>query len=366
MRRLQVSNVRNLSRITLSEFKRINIFFGPNGSGKTSLLEAVHLLLTGKSFRQAQLRPLLTAGQEQSIIFAELESTDRIKTTVGMSRQRDGSKPVIKCNGESVSSISELVKIAPIQVLSADSFHLLTGGPAFRRQFLDWGLFHVEPNFYPIWKLAQRALKQRNGLIRRGKIARDQLQLWTREYARYGEQIDDMRRAYLEQLMPVWREIICAFSLSIADQLEITYSRGWQKNQELEEALLQGMDSDLQQGHTRFGPHRADLRVFAGAHLAGETLSRGQLKTLVVCFHLAQAQLLQARAEKRSIFLIDDLAAELDEIHLGQLCAVLEFLEVQVLTTSIRKNELTDYWSQRDEVQMFHVEQGQITVTAAI
>jgi DNA replication and repair protein RecF len=364
IRRLQVSNVRNLSRIALSEFKRINIFFGLNGGGKTSLLESVHLLLTGKSFRQTQLRPLLTEGQDQSIIFAELESIDWMKTTLGMSRQRDGSKPAIKCNGENVSSVSELVKIAPIQVLSADSLHLLTGGPAFRRQFLDWGLFHVEPSFYPIWKLAQRALKQRNGLIRHGKIARDQLLLWTREYARYGEQIDTLRQAYLEHLLPACRETINTFSLSIADRLEITYSRGWQKNQALEEALMQGIDSDLQQGHTRLGPHRADLRIVAGAHLAGETLSRGQLKALVACFHLAQAQLLQAKTAKKSIFLVDDLAAELDEAHLGRFCAALERLEVQVLTTSIKKNELMDYWSQRNEVQMFHVEQGQVTAAS--
>lgn len=361
IQRLQVSHVRNLSRISLPQLKPINIFFGANGSGKTSLLEAAHLLLMGRSFRQGQLRPLLQEEQPQCVVFAELSSGEGNSQSLGISRQRDGSKPQIKLNGNALGSLSELVQIAPVQVLSADSFEMLTGGPSNRRQFLDWGLFHVEPNFFPAWRLAQRALKQRNSLIRHGKIDRDQLLLWSREYARYGEQIDQMRQAYLERLLPAVRSVMAELAPAISDRLDMTYSRGWAKDVSLEAALSNAIELDIQQGHTRQGPHRADLRVYAGPNLAGETLSRGQLKALVAGFHLAQAELLRTLIGRKSIFLIDDLAAELDREHRQRFCRQLERLDLQVLATSIEKTELMDCWRQADRIQMFHVEQGQIT-----
>jgi DNA replication and repair protein RecF len=357
IQRLQVTNVRNLSRVTLP-LQTINVFYGANGSGKTSLLEAVHLLFMGRSFRQTQLRPLLQDGEDQTVVYAELISPQSSRITLGLSRQRDGSKPSIKLNGETLNLLSELVQIAPVQVLSGDSFEMLTGGPAHRRRFLDWGLFHVEPQFYPAWRLAQRALKQRNSLIRHGKIDREQLLLWTREYARYGEQVDLMRQSYIEDLLPLCRSIARSVLPQLEGDIEAAYVRGWTKEQNLAVVLEQGLEGDLQQGYTRSGPHRADLRITAGQYAAADVLSRGQLKMLVSSLYLAQAEMLALKAGKRSIFLVDDLASELDDAHRRRLCGELERLEVQVLATSIRLSELLDCWTQPGQIQVFHVEHG--------
>ncbi len=184
IQRLQVSHVRNLSRLSLPHLKPINVFSGVNGSGKTSLLEAIHLLIMGKSFRHALVRPVLQENAADCTVFAELSAggstagSSPSRVTLGATRHRDGSKPVVKLNGNPAAALAELVELVPLQVLSADSFDMLTGGPSFRREFLDRGLFHVEPKFYPAWRLAQRALKQRNSLIRHGKIPLDQLALW--------------------------------------------------------------------------------------------------------------------------------------------------------------------------------------------
>jgi DNA replication and repair protein RecF len=361
IQRLQVTQVRNLSRVSLSQLNTINIFCGANGSGKTSLLESIHLLIMGKSFRHALVRPVLQEGAMGCTVFAELLNGGSSRTTLGATRYRDGSRPVLKINGNAIASIAELVELVPLQVLSADSFEMVTGGPSYRREFLDRGLFHVEPKFYSTWRLAQRALKQRNSLIRHGKIQPDQLLLWSREYARYGELIDGMRRDYIEELLPRCRAMINSLSPAALVDIEVTYTRGWPKDQSLESVLIEGAERDMQQGFTRQGPHRADLRIAVPAGSAAETLSRGQLKVLVAAFHLAQAELLQARTAKRSIFLIDDLAAELDRAHRQRLCAEIERLGLQTFATSVERGDLLGCWSDADRLQMFHVERGQIT-----
>jgi DNA replication and repair protein RecF len=359
IQRLQVQNVRNLSRVNLDALKPINVFYGTNGSGKTSLLEAVHLLLMGRTFRHAQFKPLLSEGQDECVVFAELLAEDSRKMALGLSRRQEG-KPTIKLDAGRLETLAELAQIAPIQVLNSDTFEMLTGGPSRRREYLDWGLFHVEPRFFPVWRLAQRALKQRNSLIRHGKIVRDQLELWSREYARYGEQLDLLREDYFAELLPRCRRILMDLSPVVAERIEVTYFRGWAKGRELEPLLLEGIDRDLQQGFTRTGPHRADLRVMAGNSAAAEILSRGQLKVAVAGFYLAQAELLRDRADKHSIFLIDDLAAELDDYHRRQLCAQLQRLELQVLATCIGRDELVDCWHKPEQLAMFHVEHGKI------
>jgi DNA replication and repair protein RecF len=362
IQRLQVQNIRNLSRVSLAALNSINIFFGANGSGKTSLLEAVHLLLVGRSFRHSQFKPLLTEGQSQCVVFGELVSgAPGRKIAIGLQRERDG-KPLIKLDGERLAALAELVRVAPVQVLNSDSFELLTGGPSQRREYLDWGLFHVEPQFFPAWQQAQRALKQRNSLIRHDKIDRPQLLLWSREYARYGEQLDTFRSDYLATLQPLFERVLNTLNPDLSAPLSLSYSRGWGREHTLEALLVEGIDKDLQQGFTRFGPHRADLKVQLSAGAAAEILSRGQLKLVVASLRLAQAELLQQMTDRKCIFLIDDLPAELDRDHRRKLCRALEQLGLQVFMTCIELEDLKDCWEYPNKLDMFHVEHGSITL----
>jgi DNA replication and repair protein RecF len=357
IRRLQVNNVRNLGRVSLDSFKSINIFFGTNGSGKTSLLEAIHFLLMGRSFRQSQFKPLLKEGEEESIVFGDLVDEHARSMSLGVSRRREG-KPTIRLDAVKLQTLAELIQVAPVQVLNNDTFEMLVGGPSYRREFLDWGLFHVEPRFFPLWRLAQRALKQRNSLIRHGKIDRPQLELWSREYSRYGEELDALRVEYFSRLLPRCQSMLSDLSPAVAKSLEVAYYRGWARDQSLEALLVDGMDRDVQQGFTRSGPHRADLRVTVGANAAADVLSRGQLKIVVAGFYLAQAQLVKERTNKKSIFLVDDLAAELDKQHRRHFCAQLEQMGQQVFLTCIDRSDLVECWQGSEDPALFHVEQG--------
>lgn len=358
IRRLQVQNVRNLEQVALASLQPVNVVYGANGSGKTSLLEAVHLLLVGRPFRGTQLRPVIREGSDQCVVFTELVDGETCHS-LGVRRTKS-DKPLIKYDGERLKSLAELVRLAPLQVLNGDAFTLLTGGPGERREFMDWGLFHVEQEFYPTWQRARRALHQRNALIRHGKIDRPQLLLWSREYARYGEVLDSWRQDYIAALAPLFRETLAELNPAVTERISIVYARGWARDAALEALLVESIEHDLQQGYTRVGPHRADVRVQVGTGNAAEMLSRGQLKLVVASLRIAQAKLLLQRAGQRCLFLIDDLPAELDRGHRRRLCQVVQSLETQVLVTCIDKNELEDCWPAPEQVAMFHVEQGVI------
>jgi DNA replication and repair protein RecF len=356
--RLQVRHVRNLKQISLDSLQSINVFYGVNGSGKTSLLEALHLLLVGRPFRGAQLRPVLSEGADECTVFAEL-AAGSARHNLGMQRTK-ADKPTIKLNGERLKTLSELVRLIPVQVLNAEAFSLLTGGPGERREFLDWGLFHVEPSFHSIWQQARRALQQRNALIRHVKIDRPQLLLWSQEYARYGMELDQLRQSYMAALAPLFRQALCDLNPALVERVVLAYARGWPRDQELEPLLIDSIDRDLQHGFTRIGPHRADLKVQVGGNSAADTLSRGQLKLVVASLRIAQARLLLERTHRHCLFLVDDLPAELDAQHRRQLCHSLQQIGAQVFVTCIDPGDLKDCWQNTEHLTMFHVEHGMI------
>lgn len=136
--RLSVTGVRNLHPVTLTPSPRINILFGDNGSGKTSLLEAIHLLGLARSFRSIRLNPVITYEQPACTVFGQVELPDQHSRALGVSRDRSGEVR-IRIDGQSVRSAAELADTLPLQLINPDSFRLLEGAPKLRRQFLDWG-----------------------------------------------------------------------------------------------------------------------------------------------------------------------------------------------------------------------------------
>lgn len=362
IRRLKVSALRNLSAVALDELGRINVFHGANGSGKSSLLEALHLLLAGRSFRHHQTRPLIQDGVPACAVFGEhVDGSGNVHHT-GVQKTRDG-RTLAKRDGEALSSLAELADALPVVALHADSFELVTGGPAQRRQFLDWQLFHVEHGFMPVWRSAQRALSQRNSLIRHGKIDPAQLTTWTREYARHGEQIDRWRHAQVELLAEQMQPVLDALYGAEAPAIEIAYRRGWPEGVDLEQALSGDVERELRMGQTLFGPHRADLRLMANGRAAADVLSRGQTKLLVATLRLAQIRRLVASG-RDCVLLVDDLGAELDRQHRHRFCRELAALGQQLFVTVIEPEELDPEWLRLEDARMFHVEHGTITAQA--
>ena len=358
--RVTVTAVRNLHPVTLSPSPRINILHGANGSGKTSLLEAVYLLGLARSFRSTRLQPVIQHDQDACTVFGQVDLGDGRLCSLGISRERQGEF-TIRIDGQNAKSAAQLAEMMPLQLINPDSFRLLEGSPKVRRQFLDWGVFHVEPRFLSTWQRLQKALKQRNSWLRRGTLDAVSQAAWDRELCVASAQIDEFRRAYIKALKPVFEQVLS--ELVQLDGLTLSYYRGWDKERELSEVLAASFLRDQQLGHTHSGPQRADLRLRIGSHNAAEILSRGQQKLVVCALRIAQGHLVSQARRGQCIYLVDDLPSELDEQHRRSLCRLLEELNCQVFITCVNHEMLSEDWQAGTPVSMFHVEHGLITQT---
>lgn len=355
--KLQISGVRNLEQARLDDCGSVNVFTGPNGSGKTSLLESIYLLARGRSFRSHKPGAVINHLATRCVVFGALADG----TSIGVMRGRS-EQQLFKINGNPVHAASQLADALPLQLIDAESFSLLEGGPRVRRQFLDWGVFHVEPDFLFQWRRIQKALKHRNSLLRRGKMVDSELAPWDSELVLAAEAVDAMRAAYLRRLQPHFLYLLG--ELVALDKPELVYRRGWPEESGLAAVLLKDRQRDLQHGNTHSGPQRADIDIRIGGRPAEEVLSRGQEKLLACALRLAQGVLLHELTGKTCIYLVDDLPAELDLARRQALCRQLAAMRSQVFVTATDPQSLQGCWPEGPGTKWFHVEQGQVSACA--
>lgn len=357
IRRLRIQELRNLRQVEL-DLSRLNVLSGPNGSGKTSVLEAVYLLGSGRSFRSVRLEPVINHDAERCVVHGSVESGPAAAVaSMGVARDRGGAFEA-RMNGKSVSSAAELARALPVQLINSESFALLEGGPKSRRQFLDWGVFHVEHAFHAVWVEVQRSLRQRNALLRHARLASDELAAWDSRLSTSAAHLDGLRRGYFEQFRPLFLKTLSELTPLVG--LELSYHRGWDRERSLDEVLAEQVERDRERGFTGAGPHRADIRLRFQGQNASEILSRGQQKLVVCALKVAQARVFQALTGRECVFLVDDLPAELDRGHRSTLCSLLDALGCQVLISCVDAADLQGCWGavSREDLTVFHVEHG--------
>ena len=357
IRHISVTGIRNLVPVALDPSPRINLLHGCNGSGKTSFLEAIHFLALARSFRSTRIQPMIQQEQDQALVFARIATPHGDELAIGVSRNRQ-AEAQIRVNGESIRSMAELARNLPLQLINPESFRLLEGSPKVRRQFLDWGVFHVEHSFMHWWQRFQNSLKQRNSLLRHAIIDDQSMHVWDLEFCTASERVDQLRQDYIRRLKPVFTQTLSKL-IQLPD-LSLSYYRGWDREKSLADVLSSSRQRDRQLGHTQPGPQRADLRLRVGQQNAVEVLSRGQQKLVVCALKIAQGHLLADSMQQRCIYLVDDLGAELDPAYRKALCRLLEQLECQVFITGTEPGSLNNDWHKDTPVSMFHAEHGHI------
>jgi DNA replication and repair protein RecF len=350
---VDIHRVRNLTNVKLLPAEGLNLIFGPNASGKTSLLEAIYLLSNGRSFRTTNIRSVIQQETETLQVFGKIKQ-EQTNSLIHLGIERGSSGTQIRINQNSVTQASRLAAYLPVQIINPESHRLLDQGPTQRRKFLDWGLFHVEPVFHLTWQHYNRLLKQRNAALRHKKFSKD-ITAWDQFLLDYAEKLTTLRRQYVSELKP----LIQNYSKHLLQtSVTVEYRKGWNKELSLSEALTKSFQQDCQQGFTRFGPHRADLRLLEDGTPVQDKFSRGQQKLLVCALRLAQIRHLKNRSERSSIMLVDDLAAELDVHHRMRLLELLAETGAQLFVTVTEADLIdTKAWLSK---KMFHVEHGEV------
>lgn len=348
----EVHQFRNLSQQSIALSSGINLVLGENGSGKTSIIEALHHLSVARSFRTHLTREVI-AHQSQELIVRGVFSDKSSRAL----RKSLSNQVELKVGNDKVSLV-EFAKSYPAILVYQTIYQLIDSGAKLRRNLLDWGLFHVKHNYLQQLRAYNQVLKQRNALLKTSSTANN-FDYWDQALCESGFRLHQARTAYMESVMPVYYDILsclCDFNV------DIRYVSGWRAAETVDECLLQLKQSfkrDLQLGVTHVGAHKADLVLISTDKKAKSVLSRGQQKIALMALKLAQSTFL----DLPHLYLIDDLASELDSYHISKVLAYFSSLPApfQAVITSLEHNAMFDGYV----ANMFHVKRGEIEIVSS-
>ncbi len=347
--RIRVRNFRCLTDVELQLDARRTYVFGSNGAGKTSFLEALFVLGRGRSFRTRQMRKLVQRGEQEFTVYGEIgggSDGSRHRIGVGFSSGRLEKR----VDGEAVPGMGTLAALLPVHVIDPGVHDLIQGGPSERRRFLDWGVFHVEPDYLDAWKRYRRLLSQRNAALKTSPN-RAELQTWTKALCTAAQLVDERRRAYAAAANAV---IGRYGQMLLGRELTVEYWPGWRSDLSFAEALEAARARESQSGTTEVGPHRADLAVRLDGATVSEEASRGQQKLCAAALVLAQTETHARAIGGCDLLLVDDPAAELDRSALARLAIALETVPAQLVITGLDPGLLPP----QPGSPVFHVERG--------
>lgn len=342
--------------VDIAPHAQLNIIYGENASGKTSLLEAIHLLSTARSFRTHRIQHVIQHDKDKLTVFARLQA-DPHTHQLGIERSR--RKADIRVDNETVHQTSVLTRHLPLQLITPQVSSLLEQGPKIRRRFLDWGVFHVKHDYLNNWRSFHRVLQQRNSALRQRQPT-SQISAWDKALIDAAMVITQCRQDYLTALLPLLQD----YSQGLIElQPELSYQQGWPAEEALDKVLAESLPRDRERGHTQYGPHRAELVFKFGGVPAQEVLSRGQMKLFISAMQLAQVTHLSREQDIQCVVLIDDLAAELDRSRRAALIDLLLATQAQVFIT-VTEPSLLDIEPGQGH-KMFHVEHGRVKEASA-
>ncbi len=351
---LCIQNVRILKEVSLQSDASFVYLSGENGSGKTSVLEAIHLLATGQSFRSTQQRNLIQYDKSELRVRATLRlNAKEPSQTLGIEKSRDGSTQ-IRHNQADVKRISDLATLVPLRSVTPDSHALVSGSPGLRRRYMDWGVFHVEQGVSFPWREYNRLLAQRNSLL---KTTWDTKQIKAIDslFGTLGDAISLARDNYCERIDALLPEILESLDSNIS--LSIGHQQGWGRGESFGQTLSTRHEQCRRFKTTSVGPHRADLQLLADGKPAREVLSRGQQKLVLYALTLAQVTDFHRRRKSHMLMLCDDLQSELDDTRTRRLTQLLLAQGHQLFVTGTNTLD-PDFECTK---VMFHVKQGEIS-----
>ncbi len=317
--RLWLHDFRSYETLELPLEPGLTAIIGPNGSGKTNLLEALGVLATLKSFRGSPTESMVRRGADMAVVRAEGLRDDRpvlIELELGRGRTR------AQVNRQRLKRGRDLLGALRISVFAPDDLALIKEGPALRRDFLDDALVALNPAADAMFRDFERILKQRNALLRQcqgtpvdrlDESTAITLNVWDEKFNSVGSRLADEREELTGRLAPLVQDSydLLAGEPSGAQPVEATYQRSWGEGP-LSDAVAESRAVDLRRGITTVGPHRDELELRLNRLAARTEASQGEQRTLSLALRLAAHRLITDTIGEPPLLLLDDVLSELD------------------------------------------------------
>jgi DNA replication and repair protein RecF len=336
--RFSIRSLRNLTAVDFEAAPRLNVIAGDNGQGKTSLLEAIYLLATSRSFRTERIRELIQEGAEFAASRGVIQesSTTReqsaVLTASGRRLQVDGNPP---------RTVSAYATGTPVVVFHPGDLLLVSGSAAGRRTLLDRVALFAEPTNGEDRRRYLRALKERQKILEeRGPSAAD-LDAFERLAATHGARLTAAHERAAESLVAALHQGFSRMAPG-STELEAHYvPAGSADAGEAAEHLRESRVADLRRRHATFGPHRDDLELCIDGRTARQHASQGQQRILTLALKMAELDCVRASRDAHPVLLLDDVSSELDPARTGAVYDFIRESPSQVFVTTTRPELFT-------------------------
>jgi DNA replication and repair protein RecF len=339
LQRLHLKNFRLFQDKTFTFSEGINLILGENGSGKTTVLESLNVLLTGNSFRTKETKECIHSDKESYNVSAKGIINGKNLTLVV---ENSHNKKLFsrRLLGELSVKKEELYFL---QVVLAKNLKMIDGEPEIRREFFNDLMFHVKPEIKKLHNAYQKALKQRNRALKKG-LSTSEVSLWSKNLSALGLELSleqyNFFKIFKEHTLESMKKNVCNGSFNYLDKLSLNFSKGWERSKKLEESLFESLERDKALGYTSKGPHRMDYTFTVDNKKASSNLSRGQLKILILLVFLSSIKLLKDLIDTEILLMIDDLGSELDLNNLTSMVMKILESENQIILTGIEGEEM--------------------------
>ena len=329
-----LKNFRHFQHVLFNFHQKANLIVGCNGSGKTSLLESIYFLSYSKSFRSSSNRNIIGYDQNHLQIDAKIHHNQEVLTIHNIhSNQRENNQ--VRLNQDHKIKQTEIAKMLPVVFIDTSTHREFAHTPKNRRDFLNWCCFYIDTDYHRNLSQYQKALEQRNHLLKQQKQQSSSLlATWTEPLIFYAEKIHTSRVKMLallnEQITQIWPYFFaepCAI---------LNYQCGWKKDLDYADCLKQSIEQDVLYGHTQYGPHRADLICQTHLnHLIFQSFSQGQQKLFSYIMKFIQLHMVTSLKQQQGILLIDDLPAELDACNQAKIIEFINTIDCQKFLTAL-------------------------------
>lgn len=310
IKKLSVENFRSHSKYTVNLSPTITAITGINGSGKTSLIEALFIALQGSSFKGLDKDVL---KQQSPWWRVEVELDNCLERVITYDPDLVTSRKKIMIDGK-VSCRMTSKDRYPVVLFEPDNLRLLNGSPSRRRRFIDQFISQLDPAYLNTVRKYDRALKQRNNLLKNNTLNGNELFVWDMALSEYGAIIIDKRIAFIEQLNSQLDQAYNQIAKS-KDQVSIHYSHTYIGNikQKLLNDLAKSKERDKALGFTSVGPHRHDVVFKFNNYPALEVASRGEVRSIILALKFLEVEIIEQITGQKPIILLDDVFSELDD-----------------------------------------------------